>query len=266
MREARFYVPREALSGNNAVIKGDQARHIISILRKKPGDYIVLFDGEGTQFAARIVRIDRELVVARVTAREVHKRAGGRAIGLYVAVPKGRRFDLVVEGGTELGADSITPLVTTRTVVKLDDYNITTKLDRWRRISVAAAKQCRRATLPQINSPVDFSTAIKELPEWVFPILAGSLDRNPPIYDVLEEMGPAHKEVRIYIGPEGGFSREETEQAGKAGIRLASLGENILRTEMAAVASLAVIICFLGRENMHVQPRSSVRQSKAPPF
>ena len=249
MGEARFYVPPEAISGDRAVIKGDQARHLISVLRKKPGDRILLFDGQGTEWAARIARLDRDFVVARVEAKEVHERAGRPTVALYVAVPKGRRFDLVVEEATELGADAITPLVTARTVVRLDDHNLSTKLDRWRRISVAAAKQSRRSTLPQINSPVDFSTATEGFSESVFPILAWSLGGSPPIYDVLREIKTAHTEIRLYIGPEGGFTREETEMAGEAGVRLASLGENILRTETAVIASLSAICCFLDRKN-----------------
>jgi len=247
MSEARFYVPREAISGDLAAIKGDQARHLVSVLRKKPGDHIVLFDGQGTQCDARIVRIDHDLVVARVRQREAQQRTNRPAIGLYVAVPKGRRFDLIVEVATELGADSITPLVTDRTVVRLDHHNISAKLDRWRRISVAAAKQCRSTTLPRINSPVDFSSAMEKPPEWVFSMLAQSVGESPPIHDVLRDLSPAHREVRIYIGPEGGFSPDETELATTAGVRLASLGENILRTETAAIASLAVISCALDR-------------------
>ncbi len=248
MGEARFYVPREAISGGRVVIKGEQAHHLVSVLRKKPGDRIVLFNGEGTECAARIVRIGRDLVAASVEKKEVHRPTGQPTVGLYVAVPKGRRFDLIVEKATELGADSITPLVTARSVVKLGDSNISTKLDRWQRICVAAAKQCRRSTLPRINAPMDFSTAARDLPESVFPILAWSFGESPAIYDILGEVVPAHREIRIYIGPEGGFTADEVEMAGRAGMRLASLGENILRTETAAIASLAVVGSFLDRK------------------
>jgi len=248
--EARLYVPPEAISGDRAVIEGDQARHLISVLRKKQGDGIVLFDGEGMECTATIVRIERDLVVARVESKKVRERPSRPTIALYVAVPKGRRFDLVVEEATELGADCITPMVTARTVVKLDDRKISTKLARWRRISVAGAKQSRRSTLPRINSPVDFSTATEGLSESVFPVLARAPGESTPIYDVLREMKPAHTEVRLYIGPEGGFSREETEIAREAGVRFASLGENILRTETAAVASIAAVSCFLSSPHL----------------
>jgi len=249
MAHARFYVPPEDISGDKAVIKGDQARHIVSVLRKKPGDDIVLFDGRGTEYTAKILRVSRDCVVATVAAKEVHDSAERPAIGLYVALPKGKRFDLVVEKATELGADSITPLVTVRSVVRLDDRTISAKLDRWQRIAVAASKQCRRSTLPRINRPVDFSEASKELPESVFAMVAQSSGDACPIYDVLQEMRPSHREIRIYIGPEGDFTPEEMEMAKKAGMRFVSLGENILRTETAAVASLAAIACFLDRRS-----------------
>jgi len=92
-------------------------------------------------------------------------------------------------------------------------------------------------------------TATEGFSESVFPILAWSLGGSPPIYDVLREIKTAHTEIRLYIGPEGGFTREETEMAGEAGVRLASLGENILRTETAVIASLSAICCFLDRKN-----------------
>jgi len=245
MAERRVYVPPGEIYGDRAVIKGDQAHHLVSVLRKKPGDDIVVFDGEGTECAARILRIGRDLVVARVHRKEVHDKAGRPAVALYAAVPKGRKFDLIVEEATELGADSITPLLTERTVVKLEDHNIPAKLDRWRRITVAAAKQCRRSTLPQLNWPVDFSDAVQDIPESAFPILACSSGSSLPLQDVLADIAPSHKEIRVYIGPEGGFSPQEIETARNTGMRLASLGGNILRTETAALASLSVINCFL---------------------
>jgi 16S rRNA (uracil1498-N3)-methyltransferase len=245
MSQRRFYVPPEDMSGEQAIIRGKQAHHLISVLRKKQGDEIVIFDGEGTECAARILRIGRSLVVARVRRREVHEETARPVLALYAAVPKGRKFDIIVEGATELGADSITPLLTERTVVKLEDWNVPTKLERWRRIAVAAAKQCRRSTLPRLRRPVAFSDAVQDLPEWAFPILACPTDSSLPLYDVLQEITSSHKEVRLYVGPEGGFSPEEIEAGRNAGMRLVSLGENILRTETAALASLSVVNCFL---------------------
>lgn len=248
MREARFYVPREGISGGHATVKGEQARHIVSVLRKKPGDPIVLFDGQGTQYAARIVRIDHDFVVAEVEGKEVREGTSRPAIGLYVALPKGRKFDLIVDKATELGADSITPLVTERTVVKPDDRGVSAKLQRWRRVSVAAAKQCGRSTLPRISEPVGFLTAMKDLPESVFAILARSVGDSPPIGDVLRDVGPVHEEIRAYVGPEGGLSEEEARMAADAGVRFASLGDNVLRTETAAITCVAVIACFLDQK------------------
>jgi len=245
MSEKRFYVPPEAIRGGRAVIEGDQAHHLVSVLRKKPGDEIVLFDGQGTECTARIERIAHNFVVARIAAKEVHMRTGRPAVGLYVAAPKGKKFDLIVEQATELGADSITPLVTARTVVRLDEASIPTKLERWRRITVAAAKQCRRSTLPQVNPPVDFLSAARDLPESAFSILAWSHGEAAPILDALSQLTPSHKEIRVLIGPEGGFTSEETEAARKAAMRFVSLGENVLRTETAAIASLAAVSQYL---------------------
>ncbi len=252
--ERRFYVPPENIHGDVATIGGDQAHHLVSVLRKKPGDEIVVFDGQGTECLARIVRISHDLVVARIGERRVALRTDRPAVALYVAAPKGRRFDLIVEKATELGADSITPLITERTVVKLSGRDVAAKLDRWRRITVSAAKQCHRSTLPNVSSPVDFPSAMREMPESAFSIMPWPSDDSPPIHDALLSLASSHKEVRVYIGPEGGFSPEELETAKKAGVRPASLGQNILRTETAAIASLSVIGCFLDAQLRRFTP------------
>jgi 16S rRNA (uracil1498-N3)-methyltransferase len=248
MSEKRFYVPPEAIRGGLARIEGEQAHHLVSVLRRKPGDDIVLFDGEGTECFARIERIGRDFVVARITAKEVHKTTDRPTVGLYVAMPKGKKFDLIVEQATELSADSITPLVTARTVVRLDEHGIPTKLERWRRITVAAAKQSRRATLPQVNPPIDFSSIALDVRESAFSILAWSHGEAVPVLEALSHVSPSHTEIRIVVGPEGGFTLEETETARKSGMFLVSLGENILRTETAAIAALAAVSQFLDRQ------------------
>ncbi len=245
MAERRAYVPPEEIHGDRVIIEGDQAHHMVSVLRKKPGDEIVVFDGQGTECAARILRIGRDLVVARIHRKEVQGKTARPAICLYAAVPKGKKFDLIVEAATELGADRITPLLTSRTVVRLDDHNIPAKLERWKRITVAAAKQCGRSTLPQVGGPLAFLDAVQDLPERAFPILACRMESSLPLHNVLQDVVPSSAEIRLYIGPEGGFSPEEIATARSAGFRLASLGESTLRTETAALAGLSVIGCFL---------------------
>ncbi len=247
MRESRLYVPPESISGSHAVFRGDPARHLITVLRKKPGDDIVLFDGQGTEYDATIERIDRDVVAATVRGKRVRCHAARPAVALYAAVPKGRRFDLIVEHATELGADTIAPLMTDRTVVRMEVGSVDNKIERWRRIAVAAAEQCRRATLPRVTPPLSFPEAVEQLSESAFSILARSVAQQPPFHEILEELDAAHNEVRIFIGPEGGFTSEEVARAEDAGLRFASLGENILRTETAAMASLAVINCYLDR-------------------
>jgi len=248
MQKRRFYVPSEAFYGDCAIIKGDQAHHLVSVLRKKAGDDVVLFDGKGTECLARVLRIDRDAVVAKIERTEAYQRADRPSVALYAAVPKGRRFDLVVEAATELGADTITPLFTERGVVTLAERDISARLERWKRITIAAAKQCRRPTLPLLNWPVRFldAAATSSPPRGgVFAIFA-CLDRDSlPIQNVLQDVPDSAREIRAYIGPEGGFTPEETAAARDAGFRLASLGENTLRIETAAVAALSVIICCL---------------------
>lgn len=204
----------------------EEARHISKVLRGRPGDAFEVVDGERRLFVAEL-REGREAVVVE-SLDDTPVRSG--EVVLYQAVPKGRHMDLVVEKATELGVASVVPLVTDHGVVRLDDG--AAKLQRWRRISEAAARQSLQRRIPEVSEPVGFAAAVARAGE------SGVLLHNTPDLPALEACASAD-EISLFVGPEGGWSAGELRSAAEAGLQLAQLGPYRLRSETAGIVVVA---------------------------
>lgn len=231
MRERRFLVP-ELVDESEPEIRGAEAHHLREVLRLKAGDEIVLFDGRGHSYRARLTRIDRRS--ARTERLEpLPALESPLALTLAVAVPKGEGLSHVVQKATELGASSIIPLLTDRTTVQ-SRRSIEGKLARWQRIAVEACKQCGRSAIPRIAEPLDFGELLRPGGDFEVRILlhadGGAIASSPVARSCL-----------VAIGPEGGWSRPEVEAARAAGFHSWRLGPRTLRTETAAIAAVALL-------------------------
>lgn len=212
--------------GESLNLPVEEARHISKVLRGRTGDAFEVVDGERRLFVAEL-REGREAVV--VESLDDALSSVGDVV-LYQAVPKGRHMDLVVEKATELGVTSIVPLVTDHGVVRMDDGGA--KLQRWRRISEAAARQSLQRRIPDVSEPVTFEAAVARAGE------KGILLHNTPDLLALEEC-VSPDEVRLFVGPEGGWSAGELRGAAEARVRLAQLGPYRLRSETAGIVAVA---------------------------
>jgi 16S rRNA (uracil1498-N3)-methyltransferase len=240
MRSNRVYV-EEPLEPDTAVtIRGTAASHIIRVLRLEVGDPLTLFDGRGGEYEARIDGLRKDIVLASVGAHRAVDRESPLAITLAQGISRGERMDLVVQKATELGVRRIAPLMTERSVVRLDARQADAKLRHWRAITIAACEQCGRNILPQIAPPQRLDALLAPSAEpsqrLVLSPLGGLRVRELAIE------GP----LLVLIGPEGGLSEAEMAAAARAGFRALRLGPRILRTETAAVAALAALQQQLG--------------------
>ena len=226
MRITRVFSDMPLAAGETLLLPGEEAHHVHKVLRARPGDEIEIVDGCGRLFLAQLTG-DREAVVLDKRPAGILDEGG---VTLYQAVPKGRHMDLVVEKATELGVGRIVPLATERGVVKLSRGD--GKVERWRRVALAAARQSLRLRVPEVGEPVPFARAAREAGEGGVLLHAGP--DLPPMEDVVGE-GP----VRLFGGPEGGWGDGELAFAGDAGLRLASLGPFRLRSETAGVVAVA---------------------------
>ncbi len=226
MRITRVFSDMPLAPGEALRLSGEEAHHVHKVLRGGPGDEIEIVDGEGRLFSAELTG-DRKAVV-------LEERTAGTedegSVTLYQAIPKGRHMDLVVEKATELGVGRIVPLATERGVVKLSRRH--GKVERWRRVVLAAARQSLRLRVPEVGEPVPFAEAAREAGEGGVMLHAGP--DLPPMEDVVGE-GP----LGLFVGPEGGWEDGELALAGDAGLRLASLGPFRLRSETAGVVAVA---------------------------
>ena len=226
MRITRVFADMPLALGEALRLSGEEAHHVHKVLRGGPGDEIEIVDGEGRLFSAELTG-DREAVVLEKRTAGVEDEG---SVTLYQAIPKGRHMDLVVEKATELGVGRIVPLATERGVVKLSRGD--GKVERWRRVVLAAARQSLRLRVPEVGEPVPFTEAAREAGEGGVMLHAGQ--DLPPMEDVVGE-GP----LGLFVGPEGGWEDGELALAGDAGLRLASLGPFRLRSETAGVVAVA---------------------------
>ena len=232
---ARFYLPPAAWLTEPA-LTGDEARHLTQVLRMKPGDTVLVFDGEGRRAAAEVLAVSRDRVPLRLTEIESSP-PPQPAITLAQAIPKGKNMDLIVQKSVELGITAIQPLVTRYTVVQPGDG----KSEKWRRIALEACKQCGQDTLPTLAEPQSFNLWIAtQAAAPGLKILASLAPGARPLRTVLREF-PSTSAVTLLVGPEGDFSTEETTAALAAGFIPVSLGAIVLRVETATLFCLSAL-------------------------
>ncbi|MGH8217743.1 MAG: 16S rRNA (uracil(1498)-N(3))-methyltransferase [Steroidobacteraceae bacterium] len=240
MRTSRVYVA-EPLSAQTLVeVGGPAANHIARVLRLQAGAAITAFDGRGGEYQARIDAIRKDRVLVSVGAHRAIERESPLAATLAQGISRGERMDFVVQKATELGVQRIVPLITERTVVRLDAKQAQAKVRHWRAIVVAACEQCGRNILPQVSQPQGLEALLAEREEPLQRLVL-----SPSGEQRVRELafrGP----VLVLIGPEGGLSDTELEMAVRAGFQAVRLGPRILRTETAAVAALAALQLELG--------------------
>ncbi len=240
----RFFVPDD-FQETEVWAHGDEARHMVTVMRLKPGDSVALFNGKGSECVGEIVESvqNRKSAGKSVKIRISDVAAVNREIGLdiFVAVsaPKGKRAEVIIQKCSELGVKSVIPLNTERCVAKADSGS---KLDKWRRIATEASKQCGRNKVTEITDVYSIEALGTLISACDLSIIfcAGS-NNVEGIKNILVE-NPGIKSVLCMIGPEGGFAESEIEEAMQSGCRAAKLTPQILRVETAVIAAVSMII------------------------
>jgi 16S rRNA (uracil1498-N3)-methyltransferase len=238
----RFFADRP-ITGDRAVLEGPEAHHLLHVMRAQPGDEVVLFDGSGAEFAARVEQTKRSVVELAVLSQKVVNRELSLAITLGVALPKGDRQKWLVEKLTELGVARLVPLVTHRGVAQ----PLEAARDRLQRTVIEACKQCERNHLMKIDVPhtvEQFLTgADPQGVRWFAHPGGANLVSE---IDRLQNRECELAAVSIAVGPEGGFTDDELAASTANGWRPIDLGSRILRVETAALA-LASAVGLLAR-------------------
>jgi len=240
----RFFLPRKTIESKGLVLAGDEAHHCHDVLRLGEGSRVVVFDGEGREHLCKI----REASSRQVSLVEIQKQNTPPLpfrITLAQALPKGKTMDVIIQKATELGVHRILPVLSERTVVKVDPEDSAKKTERWREIVVDAAKQSGNNWMPA----VDEARSVRKLAEEVrhFDLaLIGSLQPDSKfLKSYLDDFVAEHKKlpssILVVIGPEGDYTPAEISLLQGAGCRPITLGQIVLRSDTAAIYSLATL-------------------------
>lgn len=243
----RFFVEPEQvdMEEKQIIITGPDVNHMKNVLRMKPGEQIVVSAGDSREFACSVENLE----TARVTARILYVQETGlelpARITLYQGLPKSDKMEWIIQKAVELGAYEIVPVVTRRTVVKLDQKKEESRRKRWQAIAESAAKQSKRMIIPQIHPVMEFREAADRAAMTDVPVIPYEMAEDMAhTRKILEEIGPG-KTAAVFIGPEGGFAPEEVEYALSRGMEAVTLGKRILRTETAGMTVLSVLMYLL---------------------
>ena len=231
MRLSRFFIDAPLSLGQHELPEA-QAHYIGRVLRHAAGDAVQLFDGSGQEYLGELIDVGKKAVRVELREQLAGQAESPLRIHLGQGLSRGERMDWAIQKATELGVSEITPIVSERCEVRLKDERADKRLAHWRQVAISACEQCGRSVLPVIHAPIT-------LAEWQAHVQAELKLVLHPVAAPLESHTRPHS-LAFLIGPEGGLSETEVEQAKAAGFHAARLGPRVLRTETAPVVALAV--------------------------
>jgi len=237
----RIYVANKLAPDTELNLPDDSAHHLVQVLRMRAGAQLTLFDGRGGEYAAEIIFCERRRVAVRVLGYEAVDRESKLQLTLAQCVSKGERMDYTFQKAVELGASTFVPLLSSRSVVKLDAERWEKKLEHWRGVIISACEQSGRTHVPGLAS-------IEKLEQWLAANTPASdlrLVLVPGAAATLKSL-PVSRQITLLAGPEGGLSEAEIALAMRCGFTALNLGPRVLRTETAGVAALAALQALSG--------------------
>jgi len=241
MRLNRIFCEGPLTTGAEIALPSAGAYHVARVLRMREGAPLRVFDGTGSEFQAEIVRVEGDAVTVQLAAHAQSAAESPLRITLVQGVSRSERMDWTLQKATELGVSAIAPVLTARSVVRLDDKQAEKKQAHWRAIVIGACEQCGRSKIPAVSPPValrDYFTKVRK--EGMRLVLSPSAPGS------LAGIASLPSKVDLLIGPEGGLDDDELAAAQKAGFMPVRLGPRVLRTETAAVVALSVLQALWG--------------------
>jgi len=241
----RFFIQSDEISKPFPEIFGQDAQHIIKVLRLNIGDHIVLLDGTGHEYEAEIVRFSTNRVYVTIVRKVLTATESSVQIIVGQGYLKDKKMDLLVRHLTEIGISQWIPVITERSIPQPDKKRMVSRIQRWKAIANEAVKQCKRSIPPEIFAPVSFQEAVRQNNIADLKIIFFE-NETIPIKRSLVPDGQTPSKIMIMLGPEGGFSQKEVDLAKTAGFITASLGPRILKAETASISACTLIQYLFG--------------------
>ena len=242
-----FFVSPDNITTQAVTITGGDVNHIKNVLRMKIGEKFIANDGNGGSYCCAVSEIYDDRIIAEILEGQLSSTELPVRLVLFQGLPKADKMELIIQKAVELGVSEIVPVEMARCVVKLDEKKKKSKTARWQSISESAAKQSGRTVIPEVHDAMSYKNALGFAKDFdiVF-VPYECADSMAKMKEKMNEIKPGMS-VGIFIGPEGGFEKDEIEKAVEAGGEIVSLGKRILRTETASIAALA--ICMFNIES-----------------
>jgi 16S rRNA (uracil1498-N3)-methyltransferase len=242
MPRTRLYIPGSYGTESLLQLDADKTRYLGRVLRLRTGDTVSVFDGVGSEYRATITAIAKSSATLRIDARTATGTESPLRVHLVQGISRGERMDFVIQKATELGVKRITPVLTEFGVVKLDGTRAEKRRDHWQKVAASACEQSGRVRLPLIDAPLPLKNWFGSKP----PTADTEIILKPGAAKPLIAIAAPTTKICVLIGPEGGFSDGELDDAEASGFDAVSLGPRVMRTETAAIAAIAVLQSLWG--------------------
>lgn len=233
MRVTRIYQPCELAIGDRIYLTPGAVHHLQKVLRSKLGDKIIVFNGEGGEYIARIQKVDKRGIIVELETFNAEDRQSAFDIHLFQALVSNEKMDWIIQKSVELGVKSITPCLTERVTTRLAPERLAKRYQHWQKIITHACEQSGLNRLPKLNQIIEIDEAAKH-------------DNNiiichPQAKQGFKELQIKQHSITIAIGPEGGFSPDEMSLFAEVGCNMVRLSPRVLRTETAAVSAMTLV-------------------------
>ncbi len=248
MSPHRFFITPDQITGDQAILVGEQARQVVQVLRLRPPAAIMVLDNDGWQYDLVLETVNRDRAVGTIVGKSPVTTEPAPRITLYQSLLKKDNFEWILQKGTEIGVAHFVPVISQRSIVRQQALK-QNKADRWRRIVTEAAEQSGRGRIPTLSEPVALEEAFAAAAADVA-LIPWEEERDnallPLVRESLARQTAVPLQIALFIGPEGGFAAQEIDLARAAGVTPVTLGPRILRAETAAVVASALILGELG--------------------
>ncbi|ARB71073.1 TPA: 16S rRNA (uracil(1498)-N(3))-methyltransferase [Neisseria meningitidis] len=236
----RFHLPENLSVGQTVALPDNIVRHL-NVLRVRPNENITLFDGKGKAHAARLSFLEKRRAEAEILHEDTTDNESPLNITLIQSISSGDRMDFTLQKSVELGVTAIQPVISERCIVRLDGERAAKRLARWQEIVISACEQSGRNTVPPVLPIIGYREALDKMPSESTKLIM-SINRARKLGDIRQPSGA----IVFMVGPEGGWTEQEEQQAFEAGFQAVTLGKRILRTETAPLAALAAMQTLWG--------------------
>jgi 16S rRNA (uracil1498-N3)-methyltransferase len=246
----RFFVTPELFASDTPTLPARVARQINTVLRLRPGERIILLDGQGQEAEVELTQASRAAVAGRVVARRTSQGEPRTRLVLCQGLLKAEAFEWVLQKGTELGVSAFVPVLSRRSMPGLEEIS-PTRMERWRTILREAAEQCTRGLIPTLSPAQPLTHTLASLPNEALAFMPWEECHWPSLRSALRAAlagasSSSTRPVYLFIGPRDGLLAEEVRLAERHSVQTVTLGQRILRAETAALAAATIALTELG--------------------